>query len=132
MLTLVGGKGGGLSTHERGDEYYTPREALDVLLPYLPRRTIWEMASGAHGHKRGLPRHLRQAGFKVVGSAKLDGLTCEAPQFDLIVTNPPYSLKDEFLARAYFIGKPFAMLLPVDALGGQAAASSSPAMESSY
>ena len=35
----------------------------------------------------------------------------------MIVTNPPYSLKNVFLERAYALGKPFAYLLPFDALG---------------
>lgn len=35
--------------------------------------------------------------------------------FDAIVTNPPYSIKDKYLARCYELGKPFALLLPVTA-----------------
>jgi len=37
---------------------------------------------------------------------------------EYIITNPPYSLKDMFLARAFEIGKPFAFLLPLTALEG--------------
>ena len=36
--------------------------------------------------------------------------------YDCIITNPPYSLKNEFLRRAYEIGKPFAFLLPLTTL----------------
>ena len=36
--------------------------------------------------------------------------------WDCIVTNPPYSLKQKFLARAYQLGKPFAFLLPLTTL----------------
>ena len=35
------------------------------------------------------------------------------------MTNPPFSLKEPFLARAYSLGKPFAFLMPVTALGGK-------------
>jgi len=38
--------------------------------------------------------------------------------FDLIVTNPPFSLKGEFLERAYLLGKPFAFLLPLTTFEG--------------
>lgn len=38
--------------------------------------------------------------------------------FDIIITNPPYSLKDEFLKKCYEYGKPFALLLPITALEG--------------
>ena len=34
-------------------------------------------------------------------------------QFDCIITNPPFSLKQEFLQRCYELGKPFALLLPL-------------------
>ena len=36
--------------------------------------------------------------------------------YDCIVTNPPYSLKEEFLKRCYELGKPFALLMPLTAL----------------
>jgi hypothetical protein len=100
----------------RSDEYWTPAYALGPLLPYLPtNRVIWECAWGTGE----LARHLRAAGYRVVGRAGMNFLQ-EQPTccWDIIVTNPPYSLKDEFLQRAYALGKPFAFLLPVAALGG--------------
>lgn len=38
--------------------------------------------------------------------------------FDMIVTNPPYSLKNDFLKKCYEYNKPFALLLPITALEG--------------
>ena len=38
---------------------------------------------------------------------------------DIIITNPPYSNKDDFLERAYILGKPFAFLLPIESLGAK-------------
>jgi len=38
---------------------------------------------------------------------------------DCIITNPPYSLKEEFLQRCYELGKPFALLMPLTALEGK-------------
>lgn len=34
------------------------------------------------------------------------------------ITNPPYSLKDEFLKKCYEYKKPFALLLPITTLEG--------------
>jgi len=48
----------------------------------------------------------------------MDFLKEPPPQWDIMVTNPPYSHKNAFLERAYSLGKPFAFLLPVEALGG--------------
>ena len=36
----------------------------------------------------------------------------------MLCTNPPFSRKSEFLARAYTLAKPFALLLPIHSLGG--------------
>src|SRR6516165_6846352 len=90
------------------DDYQTPPEALLPLLPYLRRDwTIWECACG----KGYLVNALRQTGFRVIATDKKDGrdfLTWQPEDWDCNVTNPPFSLKTEFLARAYELGKPFA------------------------
>ena len=97
------------------DERYTPQYALDILLPYLPKdEIIWEAAYGTGE----LAKHLRAAGHEVVGDARMNFLHRTPSEFGIIVTNPPYSFKDEFLERAYSLGKPFAFLLPLDALTG--------------
>jgi DNA modification methylase len=38
---------------------------------------------------------------------------------DFIVTNPPYKLKDKFLKHCYDLSVPFALLLPLTALGAE-------------
>ena len=40
-------------------------------------------------------------------------LTCAPPPFNCIITNPPFSIKEKFLARCYQLGKPFALLMPI-------------------
>lgn len=37
---------------------------------------------------------------------------------DYIMTNPPYSIKDQVIERCYKYGKPTALVLPIDSLGG--------------
>ncbi|MDA8055724.1 MAG: class I SAM-dependent methyltransferase, partial [Thermoplasmatales archaeon] len=62
-------------------------------------------------------------GFEVVTTdihQGYDFLKFQPEDFDIIVTNPPYSLKDKFLRRAYELGKPFAFLLPLTTLEGRA------------
>lgn len=101
----------------RSDEFMTPKEALLPLLPYLKKKwIIWECAWG----KGSLAKHLEEEGFKVIGN-KDDFLITEYKDliFDCIVTNPPYSLKEEFLERCYEYNKPFALLMPLTALEGK-------------
>lgn len=38
-------------------------------------------------------------------------------EFDYLITNPPFSIKDEVIDRCVEIGKPSVLVIPVDALG---------------
>jgi len=95
------------------NDFQTPPEALAPLYPYLKKEwMIWECAAG----QGKLVRELESKGYSVHGSDILDGcdfLSYSPPQFDCIITNPPYSIKQKFLGRCYGLGKPFALLLPL-------------------
>ena len=39
--------------------------------------------------------------------------------YDVIISNPPFSCKDDVLKRLYELNKPYAMLLPIPTLQGQ-------------
>jgi hypothetical protein len=45
----------------------------------------------------------------------------QPPQFDAIITNPPYSIKYKWLEHCYELGKPFALLVPVETIGAKTA-----------
>lgn len=95
------------------NDFQTPAWAIEPLLPYLPPTwTIWECAEG----RGNLVKAFNKLGYTVTGSDILSGedfLTYEPEKYDCIITNPPYSLKQQFLERAYLLGKPFAFLLPL-------------------
>lgn len=88
------------------DEFYTPKEAIYPLLPYLNKKWIILENAWGLGH---LAKHFQEEGFIVV----FHGL------YDCLVTNPPYSKKDEWLEISYSQSKPFALLLPLTALEGK-------------
>jgi hypothetical protein len=119
-------------TNHASDEYIpqgfdacqTPAYALDPLLPYLKREwAIWEAAAGEHR----LVEALYDAGYSEANVIPSDLLTgqnffeYEPDNWDCLVTNPPYSLKYKWLERCYALGKPFALLVPVETLGSKAA-----------
>jgi hypothetical protein len=106
------------------DHFNTPEYAIRPLLPYLRNTqgkplSVWE-PTDPEG-RCCITQELRRTGHKVfpTGLPKLDFLTQETrARYDVIVANPPYSLKDKFIARAYDLGVPFALLLPLTALEG--------------
>jgi hypothetical protein len=104
------------------DACQTPPEAINPLLPYLSQDwTIWECAKG----EGGIVEALYDSGFQsLTGSDLLTGenfFEYEPSQWDCIVTNPPYSIKYQWIERCYALGKPFALLLPVETLGAKTA-----------
>ena len=103
--------------HDVNDELYTPSYALKPLIKYLPKNiTIWECTDYGSSN---ITKILKENGYKVISTHKTDFnfLTDEPPfEFDMIITNPPFSLKNEFLKKCYDYGKPFALLLPITAL----------------
>jgi hypothetical protein len=101
------------------DDFQTPALALKPLVPFISKEsTVWECAEG----KGNLTREFSRLGYKVIGSDKLsshDFLFWQPEHYDVIVTNPPYSIKEKFLERCYKLGKPFALLMPLTALESQ-------------
>lgn len=103
------------------DELYTPPEAVEMILPFIPKdcNTVWECTATSSSKISSV---LRVAEYSVVGTHLVDGLDFfdyEPPfNYDIIITNPPYSLKNSFLKRAFGLGKPFMFLLPLTTLEG--------------
>jgi hypothetical protein len=106
------------------DACQTPAYAIDPLLPYLAKDfTIWEPAAG----ENNLVEALYDSGFKTDQVLVSDILTDQnffeyvPNNWDCLVTNPPYSIKYKWLERCYDLGKPFALLVPVETLGAKTA-----------
>lgn len=103
------------------DELYTPNEAIEMILPYIPEnvKTIRECTAIVNSN---ITLILKNKGYKVITTHIEnweDFLEYEPKEYDIIITNPPYSLKDKFIKRAYELWKPFMFLLPLTALEGK-------------
>lgn len=100
-------------TRNLSDDFQTPAQALKPLLPFLKKDIIiWECAEG----KGNLTKEFIRHGYQIIATDLLYGydfLKWQPDNFDCIITNPPYSLKQDFLIRAYSLKKPFAFLLPL-------------------
>lgn len=101
------------------DFYPTPPNATKVICDYLEveGKTVWEPACGA-GHmaieieKCGgtvISTELHYQGF---GNGGVDFLDAPLPDgVDMIITNPPFRLAEDFIRKCIRHGLPFAMLL---------------------
>lgn len=110
----------GYMKNVKNDEFYTPKEAIYPLLKYLDKNKIyWECTDFGDSN---ITKVLKENGFNVIATRKeeFDFLKND-PVFDfgVIITNPPYSIKDKFLKKCYELDKPFALLLPITSLEGK-------------
>jgi len=116
---------GDKDTSQNYDRCYTPPYAIEPLLAYLSRDlVIWEPCAGAGD----LARALRSRGYTVIATELVDErrdgviggknfFTWAPDHFDIIITNPPYSIKPAIYARCEQLGCPFALLVPVETIG---------------
>lgn len=101
-------------------ECYTPKYAIDILIPYLKKDlTYWAPFSK---DQHNFANYLREKGFKIINTHIEDKVPHDflkyTPEFhfDAIIDNPPFKGKTDFVKRAMYFNKPFALFLPVSAL----------------
>lgn len=104
---------------EESNEQYTPFYAVDPITKYIPKTLkVWcpfdcEWSAFFQTFKRG--------GWQVERSSLEEGqnfFEYEPTEYDVIISNPPFTQKDAVLKRLYELGKPFAILLPLNSLQG--------------
>lgn len=107
------------ATTDESNENYTPYYAVDPILKYIDKtKTIWcpfdEKWSAYY-------RSFKDAGYSVIRSSireNQDFFSYEPEGWDIIVSNPPFNIKDKILKRLNDLDKPFAILLPLNSLQG--------------
>lgn len=116
----MGNNIGYLQSDRKNNELYTPMYAVDPIIKYLSRdKVIW---CPFDEEWSAFNVRLKEENFKVIRSSLSEGkdfFEYEPDNWDLIVSNPPFSIKDKVLERLYSLSKPFAILLPLNSLQGQ-------------
>ena len=106
-------------TDKASDEYYTPREAVKPIIKYIdrgnkPQYTVW---CPFDTRESEYVKCIEEAGHKVIFSHIDNGQNFfeyePSEHYDYIISNPPFSIKDDILKRLKELGKPFAILLPL-------------------
>ena len=111
-------------TDKASDEVYTPAYAVKPILKYITMKdypaTVW---CPFDTEESEFVKLIRAEGHKVIASHIDEDKNFffyePEEQYDYIISNPPFSIKDEILTRLYELGKPYAMLLPIPTLQGQ-------------
>ena len=109
----------------QGEDFFqTPEYAIKPILKYIPQgvKVIFEPTAGLDS----ISKVLRAAGFEVIGSdinprlesiRYIDFLNDEINfDYDMLIFNPPFSFKNEFLQKALSMKKPFMFICPVNIL----------------
>jgi len=100
-------------TFTKYDDYMTPNYAWDNIKDYIPKdKIIWEAFYG--NGKSG--NYLKTLGFNVIHE-DIDFFNND--KGDIIVSNPPFTIKKEILIRLKELNKPFILIMPCSTLTTQ-------------
>lgn len=107
-----------LQSFHATDEWYTPRKAVEIIVPYVSKKsTIW---CPFDKESSEFVQVFRGSGHKVIYSHIDDGkdffLYEPDEYYDCIISNPPYSKKDSVYKRLFQLGKPWGMLVGMNGL----------------
>lgn len=120
MWLFIGLNIGYLTSDKEDNELYSPYFVVDHIIKYLSKdKIIWTPFDCEWS---AFYQKLKEEGYKVVRSSLQEGqdfFEYEPDEWDIIVSNPPFSLKDKVLERLYLFNKPFAILLPLNSLQGK-------------
>ena len=95
------------------DEFYTPEYAIEPLIKYIPKdKVIW---CPFDTEDSNIVKAFINNGNKVIATHinTGDDFFFTNIECDMIISNPPYSLKNEVFDKLFTLGKPFAMLVGV-------------------
>ena len=114
-------------TDKASDEVYTADFAVKPLLQYL---TLFQQSKGREItiwcpfdlEDSEYVRVFQENDFQVIRShidEDKNFFFYEPDNYDVIISNPPFSIKDDIIKHLDELGKPYAILLPIPALQGQ-------------
>lgn len=107
----------------KNDECYTPRYGVEPLLEFLPRykdKIIWLPFDDENSE---FVKCFKENGYKIINShirSGQDFYNYEPEEWDLIISNPPFTNKKEIFRRALDFNKPFALLMTLTWLNDSA------------
>lgn len=95
------------------DEFYTPKYVIPPIMKYLkPNSTIW---CPFDTEESNFVKTFKENNFNVINThlSNNEDFFIIEKECDYIISNPPYSLKNEVFSRLFSLNIPFAMLVGV-------------------
>ena len=100
---------------KKDDDWETPSKCLECLIPYIKENDIIYDPFYCNGL---VIEEWAKLNRKCINEDK-NAFDREAPEFNVLVSNIPFSLKKECMELAMSYNKPFALLMPIDSLGSK-------------
>ena len=105
-----------MDTKFKDDDYETPVEVLELLIPYIENYNIIYDPFYCKGN---VIKNWEKLNKKCLNE-KLDAFNRTHPEdYDIIISNIPFSLKKETMELFFKLEKPFIILMPIDSLGSK-------------
>jgi hypothetical protein len=99
------------------DQYNTTREIWESIADYIPKdKILWEAFMLGNTSSKSV-EILRSLGHSCIGHHDIDFFVEDFG--DIIVSNPPYSLKKKIFERLALLDKPFILVLPISTITKQ-------------
>ena len=93
------------------DEAYTPSYGVEPILKYIPKgATVWCPFDTEQSNFVKLISQQNPVKFSHISQGQ-DFFEYEPKQWDVIVSNPPFTNKRKYFERALSFGKPFALVM---------------------
>lgn len=97
------------------DEWYTPAEAVEIIVPYLSRGGYKKVLCPFDKQQSNYVKVLKAKGFDVTYSHIDTGTDffdiANLDKYDAIVSNPPFSKRQKIFEKLFSVSTPFAMVI---------------------
>lgn len=99
---------------KKDDQYNTTSDIWHSIAGYIPKdKIIWEAFMLNNMSSKSV-EILREMGHSVIGHHTIDFFNEDFG--DIIVSNPPYSIKKKIFQRLAILDKPFILVLPISTI----------------
>jgi len=103
----------GQAVEFKDDDYETPKNVLEDLIPFVDSSLTIYDPFYCNGK---VIDEWKELGYTCINEKK-DAFNREHPEYDIMISNIPFSLKKECMDLGMDTDKPFIFLMPIDVLG---------------